>query len=204
MAFEDHRLDRELGDRGDVLGVAEDEEPGERSSMARLSSCMSRRVIDQRSSSSVGRMWLSFSNAGIRDPCRHDVTAVSSFAGVVAKRDLGPRQTLEEGVKLRVVVLDDRDVVRVLGLDEEAGVGALGVQRASKVTVHPARSSGARSGTNAVISPFLSGTWRWFSPARSPWVTAAISSTARLVAVREPRRVLPSTATAHRSSLSPL
>lgn len=36
------------------------------------------------------------------------VTAVSSFAGVVAKRDLGPRQSLEEGVKLRVVVLDDR------------------------------------------------------------------------------------------------
>ncbi|WP_369394602.1 hypothetical protein AB5J72_49120 [Streptomyces sp. CG1] len=57
------------------------------------------------------------------------VTAVSPLAGVVAERDLGPRQTFEKGVKLRVVVLDDRDVVRILDLDEEAGVGVLRVQR---------------------------------------------------------------------------
>ena len=38
----------------------------------------------------------------------------------------------------------------------------------------------------------LEAIWRWARTARSPWTSAATGWTAVLVAVREPRRVLPS------------
>ena len=123
---------------------------------------------------------------------------MAPVAGAVQAREHGARQAgaaVEQG---GLVGLDRQQVVGLLRATRNSAA-ARWVWSASAVTTVPARSSGASKGAKAGTSSGAPPTWRWVTTARVAWPIAASRWTGRPSppAPRAPRRVLPSTATAH-------